>query len=424
MTLDELLAPHSEQEFLGDVLGKSALYLKGSEGRFCKLVSWPILNHLLEYGGLAYPRLRLISAGSELSEHDYLATGPNGYCRPIVEGLCSALRDGATLAVEGFQELHEPVDAFCQSLELRLGVPVAADLYASCQAGVCGTLRWNDHEVIALQVEGSKAWRLHCPSTRNPTAMSPPPEPEGDAAWDGVLHSGDLLYLPRGWWFIDSPLDEPSLFLAITFRLPTGVDILRRLVIKTEGNALLREYCPCYGDPVRQSMFVALVQREVSEAARQPGILLGLLKEIRAGAAPRIRFDLPNGTGRNQPLPRSGAMVVPLLRFPNMAAVKHLEGQDLIEIYTNGRFSRFPEEVALVLERVSYSPLATVQTVVDACAGAVSEDRVLAALLELERHGIVSLRNRPQDDAPLEPCPTGPEPEGGIDRQRLPHSFA
>ena len=63
LTLDALFAPHGANSFLREVLGKSALHLPGEAGKFTHLISWRDLNRLLEFGGLSFPRLRVVKGG-------------------------------------------------------------------------------------------------------------------------------------------------------------------------------------------------------------------------------------------------------------------------------------------------------------------------------------------------------------------------
>ena len=42
-----------------------------------------------------------------------------------------------------------------------------------------------------------------------------------------LLEAGDLLYIPRGWWHVAMPLDEPTLHLTVGVNNLTGADFLR-----------------------------------------------------------------------------------------------------------------------------------------------------------------------------------------------------
>ena len=198
-----LFAPYGGDYFLEEIMGQSALYLSGAVGRLDHLISWSDLNYLLEFGGLSFPRLRLLKGAEELPEAAYLRTGRSGYPRPIVRELTSQLSDGAVLAIQSVDDIWEPIAALCQTMERRLRLPVQADLFANCYDAPIPPLRWNDQDVIVLQVEGRRDWRVHCPTASLPIGA---PVPTGAAEWHGMLSGNDLLYVPRGWWYLDSPI--------------------------------------------------------------------------------------------------------------------------------------------------------------------------------------------------------------------------
>jgi ribosomal protein L16 Arg81 hydroxylase len=41
---------------------------------------------------------------------------------------------------------------------------------------------------------------------------------------DCLLETGDLLYIPRGWWHETTPLDQPSFHLSVGLFVPTLFD--------------------------------------------------------------------------------------------------------------------------------------------------------------------------------------------------------
>ncbi len=178
--------------------GKCALYLESEPGRYRGMFSWGALNHLLEFGGLAYPRLCLIREGQEIPPEAYIRTVASGYPRPLVAELTSAFCDGAVIVIESIEELNEPISRMCEALEIPLQVPVRADLYASWRDRLGSELRSNDHEVIILQIEGKKPWKLYPPAGPVPDNRQPRPKSTGTAVWGGEAGPGALLYVRGG----------------------------------------------------------------------------------------------------------------------------------------------------------------------------------------------------------------------------------
>jgi hypothetical protein len=396
-TLDNILAPHEASLFLTETLGAAALYVPGDTGKFSGLASWTMLNHLLEFGGLSFPRLRLLKGGGELPAHGYLRIGLSGYQRPLVRELSQALREGATLAVESIEELHEPISMFCWMLDGHLGVPVQADLFASWHDQPLAGLRWNDHDVIVLQTEGGRQWQLFPPTATSPSAPFQPLPPTGTPQWSGALSTGDLLYLPRGWWYSDEPCGGPSLCLAVKFRNPTGRDLLGRLAQRLGSRPWMKADVPRFGTPRSQGGFIRDFAAEVTEAAQMAGLIHGSLNEMRAVTEPRVGFCLP-WSALSPPLPPSeDYMVVPLLRFPEASGLMHMEREDAFEILVGGEAFPFPERLAPLIEYILAQRGVTIRALLEQFTDSETRDTVLECVAQLVSCGAACLRPVPLD---------------------------
>jgi hypothetical protein len=391
LTFETLLAPFEGAHFLQQILGQSALYIAGDSDKFSGLSSWRVLNHLLKFGGMGHPRLRLIGGGQELPADSYLRQNASGYPRIIVPALNAALGNGAILAIESIEDLHEPISGLCDALERRLEVPVQADLYAYCRAKAPQPLRWNEHDVMVLQLEGEQELQVHCPTATYPTANCFPPEPKSDPAWNGSLRPGDLLYVPRGWWYSDQTA-EPGLCLAVKFRNPSGLDVLQRLVgLLTRSNAM-REDCPRFGGPERQSAFIRAFQAEVMMTCTSGGLLLGFLNDFKNFSESRMGFNLPWSVAADPLPPSDDLLVLPLLRFPREGSVRHAVNEDAAEIIVEGTLTRFPEATGKVLARICNPPTLSVSGLLEAFASQIPREQVLGSLAELVKLGVVELR--------------------------------
>jgi ribosomal protein L16 Arg81 hydroxylase len=171
------------------------------------------------------------------------------------------LRQGALLAIDGMELLHEPVAELCAAIEAAVQTPVAAELYACWVEGAPRAPQWDNHETLLLQIDGKKEWQLFEPTASHPIAGSPAPPPLGDARWKGTLAPGDLLYIPRGWWYQDKALAEPALCLALTFQNLKAIDMIARLLLQAQGRHLLRRDVPWFQGAEAQSRFLTSVQQ-------------------------------------------------------------------------------------------------------------------------------------------------------------------
>lgn len=129
------------------------------------------------------------------------------------------LRAGATLVVNGFEHYSPTALRLCADVGRFRSAPTVGNAYLSI--GGRGTFgrHWDTHDVFALQLLGRKRWQVFAPTFPLPLGMH---RSEGNGAdcpatpvLDCVLETGDMLYVPRGWWHLVLPLEGPSLHLSV-----------------------------------------------------------------------------------------------------------------------------------------------------------------------------------------------------------------
>ncbi len=196
--VQKIFQPDGLDAFLRRALGRHALFLEGDPDRYRGVVSWETVNHLAAFGGLAFPRFRLIQGDQPLDESLYIRRDRRGYPRALLSETHALLRQGALLAIDGLELLHEPVAELCAAIELAVETQVASELYACWCEGAPRAPQWDDHETLLLQIEGKKEWQLFEPAAHYPVAGYPADSPTGAPRWGGALDSGDLLIYPEG----------------------------------------------------------------------------------------------------------------------------------------------------------------------------------------------------------------------------------
>lgn len=390
--IDLLFNPETVKQFLETALGQHALHIEGPGAKFDEVVSWAVLNRMLAYGGLEHPRLRLELGGAEIAPERYLRQRNNGYRRPLVGELTQLLHQGAILGIEAAEDLHEPISEACQALEALLGPPVRADLYASGNDGPSRDLQWNDHETLLCEVSGHKEWSLFQPTTYYAVDKTSQPTPAGAANWRGVLSPGEMLYIPRGWWYCDKPLGEPALYLALTFRSPRGIDVAWRVLRRAEERKLMRADIPRNVSVDASSAYLTSLQVELNELATEPGLVLNTLRDLRQAHDPCVEFQLPWTVAAN-PLPPSDEYVlIPLLRLLEEEMWTHPRPDGKCHIPFNGRVLGLDQEMATVLGNIWGRPLLTVSELLRSSSHGLPTDRVLRYLSEMIKIGIVTAR--------------------------------
>mmetsp|Transcript_51592 Transcript_51592/g.160068 ORF Transcript_51592/g.160068 Transcript_51592/m.160068 type:complete len:506 (+) Transcript_51592:1734-3251(+) len=205
--LEWLLWPISPSTFFSEYWEKKPLHVRRGRpyhygGLFAKA---DLDRHLREeaadfkYG----ERINLARFDAEAGRKISLNKGDRG--APVAASdVDAAWAEGASIQAMHPQQYHEPVWRLLTSLERAFAALFGANAYLT-PAGRQGLApHFDDVEVVMLQLEGSKHWRLHAPPEDEeyplPREYSRDfvPGELGELLLDCTLEPGDLLYLPRG----------------------------------------------------------------------------------------------------------------------------------------------------------------------------------------------------------------------------------
>jgi hypothetical protein len=251
------LAPLTLEQFLTEFWERKPLAVARNEpGRFDDLLSTADVDDLLCSGGLRYPAFRLVKAGAQLDVTDYTTDVP---WRPVpfartadVDRVVEEFAAGATIVLQGLHLHHPPLARFCRALEAALGHPVQANAYYTPRASQGLGVHHDTHDVICLQVSGSKRWLVHEPvldlPLRDQRYHAGLGEP-GPVVEHLVLRPGDTLYLPRGWLHEALTSDEDSLHLTIGVNVYTWLEAARAALDDCADELEFRRAVPDGGEP-------------------------------------------------------------------------------------------------------------------------------------------------------------------------------
>ena len=283
--LDRLIAPTRRDDFAARVWGRLPLLAPGcGSGRgttaaspvaqvsdaadhgIADLFSAAAVDELLTRRGLRAPFVRMATQGRTLADADFTSGGGVGAgIRDQVsdDRVRSRFASGATIVLQGLHRTWSPIIDFSQSLAAELGHPVQVNAYITPPGNQGFSAHYDVHDVFVLQIQGTKAWRVHAPVWVDPLRTQPWDERRDAVAKaaaqppliDSDVCAGDVLYLPRGYihaatapsdrdvsihltvgihtWtrahLVDAALDEVRRTLArqpeLRTSLPLGVDV-------------------------------------------------------------------------------------------------------------------------------------------------------------------------------------------------------
>ncbi|MFI9080576.1 cupin domain-containing protein [Streptomyces sioyaensis] len=245
---------------------------------FSNLFTWDDLNEIIARHRLEPPRLRLFNDGTQVPQHAYthpVVSKRHTVWHRIEPGnLHSQLNDGASLVLDAVDALHQGVEDLAEALERHFRTDVQVNLYASWTSKEGFGLHFDDHDVVVLQLEGAKRWKIHEPTRIDPLRIDveAPEPPHGEPVSEIVLRAGDMLYLPRGWWHAVAATEGRSLHLTCGLKPTTGADLLSWLADRLRASATVRANLPHLASREEQVAHLATLLKEFT-AALHDGVI-------------------------------------------------------------------------------------------------------------------------------------------------------
>jgi ribosomal protein L16 Arg81 hydroxylase len=360
MNFEQVLGSIGATRFLNEFWTKKPLYLPGASGRFDRVFSWSDLNHILTWHPPPQPQLRLFQEGAMVDLRRYI-DGPVGNLRLNPGGLIALLAQGATMVMDGVQEVSPTVHELTSSFQDALSCPCAANLYAGWRTQRGFNVHWDAHEVFVLQLSGRKRWQVFAPTRIDPLAddIEDAEPPKTPPIWEGILSDGDVLYLPRGFWHVAFPLDEPSLHMTWSAHTLTGAEFLQWWAPLLRRHPEARRSLTGLADPNDRKAYAAkLVDLLAASIEADPlGQFVRMRQSVRR---PKPRISLPQA-----PLAQSAPLTQPnaRIRLANQDAlsVEHEAGEPLARFFAGGAYWHFRPEFTAAFQRISAAQSASVQ---------------------------------------------------------------
>lgn len=278
MTLKQALAPVGIDEFLHTYVGRQYALLRGAAGRFHSLLSWQELNDALERVRVNENRVFLVRQAEGIPRESYVQSSKSGSAQYLIgPALVRHISDGATLVVNQVEELFPNIRRLAESCERIFHIYVSANLYAGWRRDHGFDVHWDSHDTLILQLRGRKDWKIWKPTRQHPLPgerVEITPRPTEDPIWEGTLEDGDILYMPRGWWHMAWPREEPSVHITIGLNHPTGFDLLNWAMERTRQSVDVRMDAPFWRDAdtkakwldaIREACVTALDDRALEE---------------------------------------------------------------------------------------------------------------------------------------------------------------
>ncbi|BCZ23055.1 cupin domain-containing protein [Mycobacterium senriense] len=234
-------------------------------------------------------------------------------------GIRNDFADGYTIVMGGVERYVRTIASLAHSIEVELNFPIQINAYITPPATQGLVPHYDDHDVMILQIQGSKIWHLYDAPEVPPRELQP--EKDKTVVIDNLplltdlrLEVGDALYLPRGKVHAAETNSEASAHLTVGFHPPTMLQLaIAALKSQRFHDDRLNAYPPprYLDDPSVQASLGVLLRDAVKAVEDPSAIARGL--DTLAGALVR--------RGRCPPIP------------PSASKAARIDGQTLVRKY-------------------------------------------------------------------------------------------
>lgn len=412
LTLANLLAPIDVDTFFRDRWEKRPLIVcRDDEQHYRGLFSSRDLDAVICYSRPHFDAAALQPTASRPATYLRGTLGPPPTNpeeeQPSIAELRQLYEQGKSLVIWAMQHRWPTVAELCRQLEAVFGCPVHANLYLTPSGSQGFAAHFDTHEVLVLQLEGAKHWRLFGAAEELPLAADAAPlarRPKQPAE-EATLRPGDLLYIPRGHVHEAATSDVASMHLTLGVNVYRWDDLLRHALSWLARHdvefrrAMPAGALPSDGEAAKRH-FQWLAERLAAAAAGE--LFERASDSLAARFLGQLRM-LPCGQFAGHGKCCEIGLDTVVARDPS-AICRVVEGEGGAAIEFPGNRMAGPARIAPALRFVA----AAGEFAIRELPGELSDDGKLVLVRRLVREGLLKVRGRPASSSFLSSFLSGP----------------
>lgn len=189
---------------------------RSGEKRFTALLDWHALWQLIERETIPLDKCRVTYGRRPVPPAFFTEAG-----KINPDKLARLFDQGTSIIVSKLDEYVPAISALRRDAAAD-GVAIS-HVTAIVTTGGGGALEmhYDVHDLVVLQMQGSKGWRIFGPRDPKPVqALATKNPPQTPPLHDIVLQPGDVLFVPAGTWHICDNGPDRSLHLALLLKPP------------------------------------------------------------------------------------------------------------------------------------------------------------------------------------------------------------
>lgn len=243
-SFDWAIAPTTPDAFFAEYFEKKPLVIKrGEPNYFSDLLSFAEMDRVISTMGLQHPEVNVTKSDGNITPADFAYE--TGQIDPVRVNQLFA--DGATVILSGLHERLPQLASYCRAMEAAMSARVQTNIYMTPPGNQGFNPHYDSHDVLVLQVQGTKEWRVYGTPIELPLADQGFERgmDVGEEVMRFMLEPGDTLYLPRGMAHDAVATDDTSLHITTGLMFRTWADVLAEAVIaKAHREPAMRRALP------------------------------------------------------------------------------------------------------------------------------------------------------------------------------------
>jgi hypothetical protein len=215
--------------------------------------------------------------------------------------------DGYTVVLDRVEQYVRAIASLTHSIEVELNYATKVNAYVTPPGSQGFVAHYDEHDVLILQIQGSKIWHLYNGADVPPHEMRRQ-EPVDQAGLpiptDVRLEVGDVLYLPRGRVHAAEATSEPSVHLTVGIHAPTLLALVTRALysLSFRDDRVHTQLPPRHLDDADVRASLSVLVRDIVKALEEPSVIaegLGTLEEdlVKRGRCPPVGQAISNAVG-------------------------------------------------------------------------------------------------------------------------------
>jgi hypothetical protein len=372
-TLSRLLSPMDTAVFFERYWSREYVHLQRPVVPCTDWLNLDDLDRLFQSELLPAAFFNVVAEGTQVPREDWSRerSSDRGRHQAVdTERLFQCYLNGATLILNQAQHSIPRLSRACRLLTRELGFRVWANIYITPPDSAGFDRHQDDHEVLILQILGSKLWTVY-PNAGEPVDLG--------------LERGDLLYLPRSTPHSARSGNARSIHITFGLSPAYAFDLVEELAVVARAHPAFQQMAPhaCFGTPAGEE-FETEFAAKLTALLEQTGV--GGLLERRLQTLGKNQGQ--GWPGRFEDLVHLGDISPKTIvrRRPGILfAVREQDG--LVEVHFAGRSVSMPAFLRSCLEPItSETPFA-----IESVHGLISGEGKVELVRSLVRVGLLEI---------------------------------